>query len=175
MKISLKCRIFGHKLGWEIFEKRPCRRIGCDHVGEARDRAPCPPMPKFPCLGCGTKKEKPILENPGVICTACDSHFESIDEWEKTRADMLNPITDKQRIDFIESLASRGSPIEIRDNTLIGNQPKAEENPVQIFTIEAQHQHGKTAREVIDIAMEFESGERNWKKENWPEHLWDRE
>ena len=42
--MKLKCRIFGHKLGFEIFEYRSCIRTGCNHVEPARERPPCPPM-----------------------------------------------------------------------------------------------------------------------------------
>ena len=82
-------------------------------------------------------------------------------------------ITDKERVDFIERLLIKDGPgqgygLEIQTNSLIGSQPNMEEVPVEIFTIPSQHQYGKTVREVIDIAIAFEKGERNWQKENWP-------
>ena len=77
--------------------------------------------------------------------------------------------TDTERIDFIEKLLDEDNgPIEIQANSLIGSQPNMESVPVEIFTIPSQHQYGKSAREVIDIAMAFESGERNWEEEHWP-------
>lgn len=80
--------------------------------------------------------------------------------------------TDTERIEFIERMLVKDGPgegcgVSIETNSLIGSQPNMEQVPVQIFTIPSQHQRGKTVREVIDIAMKFESGERNWESENW--------
>ena len=80
-------------------------------------------------------------------------------------------ITDTERIDFIERMLVRDGPgqgcgVSIERNSLIGSQPNMEKVPVQIFTVPSQHQYGKTVREVIDIAIQFESGERNWRKEH---------
>lgn len=61
--------------------------------------------------------------------------------------------TDKQRMDFIQRLIDNEDVIEIQENTLIGSQEGAEENPVEIFTILSQFQYGKDARDVIDKAM----------------------
>ncbi len=41
---KLFCLLFGHKLGWEIYDSRRCKRIGCDHVEPAVERPPCPSM-----------------------------------------------------------------------------------------------------------------------------------
>jgi len=83
----------------------------------------------------------------------------------------MNAITDKDRIDFIERMldengAGQGCGVIIQENSLIGSQPNMEKVPVEIFSLPSQHQHGKTAREVIDIAIAFECGDRNWEKEN---------
>ena len=91
----------------------------------------------------------------------------------------MTEITDTDRIDFIERLLDRdgkgqGGGVEIQRNSLIGSQPNMEDVPVQIFTIPSQHQRGKTVREVIDVAMQFESGERDWKKEHWSGPAWDK-
>ncbi|NIA29464.1 MAG: hypothetical protein GWP06_06070 [Actinobacteria bacterium] len=43
--MKLKCRILGHKLGWEIFEHRYCQRTGCDHAEPPRGSPPYPPSP----------------------------------------------------------------------------------------------------------------------------------
>ncbi len=45
MKKPILCKIFGHKLGWEIFEKRPCKRNGCDRIEPAKEFPPPPRMP----------------------------------------------------------------------------------------------------------------------------------
>jgi hypothetical protein len=81
-------------------------------------------------------------------------------------------ITDKDRIDFIERMLDEngigeGCGAHIQKNSLIGSQPDMKKVPVEIFTIPSQHQYGKTVREVIDIAITFEKGGRNWEKENW--------
>ena len=80
--------------------------------------------------------------------------------------------TDTERLDFIDRMLvkdgiGQGCGALINENSLIGSQPNMEQVLVHIFTIPSQHQYGKTTREVIDIAIQFESGERNWKKENW--------
>lgn len=80
--------------------------------------------------------------------------------------------SDTDRINFIERMLIKDGPgqgcgVSIGKNSLIGSQPNMDKFPVQIFTIPSQHQYGKTAREVIDIAIKFESGERDWKEENW--------
>ena len=78
-------------------------------------------------------------------------------------------ITDKDRIDFIERLLNvngviQGAGASIKPNSLIGSQPGMENLPVQIFTEPSQHQYGKTAREVIDIAIKFETEHYCWVK-----------
>ncbi|RLJ20021.1 hypothetical protein DJ031_06845 [bacterium endosymbiont of Escarpia laminata] len=83
----------------------------------------------------------------------------------------MGEITDKDRIDFIDRMLVENGPgggcgIKIQQNTLIGSQPNMDKVPVEIFSIPSQHQYGKTAREVIDIAIAFEIGDRNWEKEN---------
>jgi hypothetical protein len=80
-------------------------------------------------------------------------------------------ITDTDRINFIEKMvlrksAGQGVGVDIRQNSLINSQPGMEKKPVQIFTIPSQYQYGKTVREVIDVAMAFACGERNWREEN---------
>lgn len=80
-------------------------------------------------------------------------------------------ITDTERIDFIERMLvkdgkGQGQGVSIKTNALIGSQPNQEQVPVQIFSIPSQFQYGKTARDVIDIAMEFES-DRDWEEEHW--------
>ena len=77
--------------------------------------------------------------------------------------------TDTERLDFIEKMLvkkgiGQGYGASINRNSLIGSQPNMEQVPVQIFTIPSQHQYGKTAREVIDRAMQFESGLENQEK-----------
>jgi len=83
----------------------------------------------------------------------------------------MSEITDKDRIDFIERMlvedgTGEGCGVKIQQNSLIGSQPGMEKVPVEIFSLPSQHQYGKTVREVLDIAVAFEKGERNWEKEN---------
>ena len=68
---------------------------------------------------------------------------------------------------LIRDGSGQGGGISIGRNSLIGSQPNMEKVPIQIFTVPSQHQYGKTARQVIDIAMQFESGKRDWHEENW--------
>ena len=81
-------------------------------------------------------------------------------------------INDTERVDFIQRMLNEngtgeGVGVTIEKNTLIGSQPNQKDLPVQIFSVPSQHQRAGSVREVIDIAMQFESGERDWEKENW--------
>ena len=72
-------------------------------------------------------------------------------------------ITDKDRIDFIERMLDKNGPgegcgVNIGENTLLQSQPGMEDRPVQIFSVMTQHLYGKTARELIDTAIEIEKG-----------------
>ena len=69
--------------------------------------------------------------------------------------------TDKDRVDFIERMLVRmgpgqGAGVDIGRNSLLECQPGIKDKPVQIFTIPSQHMYGKTARDVLDIAMDCE-------------------
>lgn len=79
-----------------------------------------------------------------------------------------NMSTDTERLDFIERMINDGhSQVCEISRKFIGEVKK----PAEIFTTISQRQRGKTAREVIDIAMEFEAGKRNWKKDSWGKTL----
>jgi len=76
--------------------------------------------------------------------------------------------TDTERLDFIERMISDGHS-QVCEISRRNNNGK--ENTVEVFTTISQRQRGKTAREVIDIAMEFEAGKRDWKKDSWGKTL----
>ncbi len=76
--------------------------------------------------------------------------------------------TDTERIDFVERMLKDGhSQVCEISKKFNGDVAK----PVEIFTTISQRQRGKTAREAIDIAMEFEAGKRDWKKDSWGKTL----
>lgn len=79
-----------------------------------------------------------------------------------------NMSTDTERLDFIERMISDGHS-QVCEISRRNNNGK--ENTVEVFTTISQRQRGKTAREVIDIAMEFEAGKRDWKKDSWGKTL----
>ena len=76
--------------------------------------------------------------------------------------------TDKQRMDFLERLVATQDAGGINLERSFDWTHSLDNPPerISVFTILSQHQDAKTAREAIDIAMKFESGERNWEREN---------
>ena len=76
--------------------------------------------------------------------------------------------TDTERMEFIERMLNDGhSQVCELGRRFNGGT----ENTVEIFTTVSQQQRGRTAREAIDIAMEFETGKRDWKKDDWKKTL----
>ncbi len=76
--------------------------------------------------------------------------------------------TDTERMDFVERMINDGHSQVCEISRKFNGEV---ENPVAIFTTISQRQRGKTAREVIDIAMEFEVGKRDWRRDSWKETL----
>ena len=106
IETTLLCKIFGHKLGWEIFEQRPCKRIGCNYIAPAREYPPCPPRPGssmkifLVCEWAYFKDEEtPHIEITGVFSTeqkavtACitDHHFYGEFELDKANHEKHTP------------------------------------------------------------------------------------
>lgn len=75
--------------------------------------------------------------------------------------------TDTERMDFIERVLNDGHSQVCEISKRYKNE-KA--NPVEIFTTVSQRQRS-TAREAIDIAIEFEAGKRDWRKDSWRKTL----
>jgi len=65
-------------------------------------------------------------------------------------------MTDEERLDFLE----RVGPVSFG----------VEGTGFKLFTIPSQHVKAATVREAVDVAMEYESGERCWYCENWSWH-----
>lgn len=76
--------------------------------------------------------------------------------------------TDTERMNFIERVLNDGHSQVCEISKRYKNEKV---NPVEIFTTVSQRQRSKTAREAIDIAMEFEAGKRDWRKDSWKETL----
>jgi hypothetical protein len=80
----------------------------------------------------------------------------------------MKQITDTDRINLIEHiLLHMGGVVQFRDEDSGPMNNIPEGKSIQTFTVPSQHQSSSNVREALDTILEFATGRRDWKKENW--------